>query len=283
MASYRARANAGGLPVAGTVIHPAPVVARPEPPSGAAAESEKLDYWGRVSEYQSYLRSIDLYATLQNRTHRTFERLDDWVADNLVGSEADLQVPGLTAAMGLAAPVVNYALDFGSTAYDHRAEQLVEQAQRHAVESAARASGNPEVRAGYLPPRELAVERRLARSGTMAAAERFGRVGRVLGTVGMVVTGAVSVHELAAGASPSGVGISVVSGVVGSMIGVAVFAGVAATPAIVVAGAAVVTAIAVSSVADWIWQEVVPQHMRDKVDEGLQDAWIDATSWLSSP
>lgn len=285
MSQWRTRAVEGGLVVSETVISPAPVMMKPQSPGDGGSKADWAEYIKLQDEYSKYLKTIDLYAELHSKTTHTFERLHNWIVENLVTTEESLQVPGFTAAMSATGTVATYSLDFGEAAFERKSELLKIEAAKLAKASASRASGNPAVRAGQLEPRQAAVEKRLARSGKLATAKQIGKISKRIGGIGTIVTGVVAVQELAAGGSPAEVGIDVLSGAAGSAagavitVGIGLALGITAAPVAVGIGAILGGAILASS-SEWLWQHSIPQATREMIDEGITDAWNGVLDWF---
>ena len=277
MERHRSDATEGGLTVTGTRIQePIPVV-RPTPP-GDDATPQQVDQYNAASDrYRETLEKIDLYRRLSGEVQGTFERLDDWIVDNLVPEEEKVQAPSPVGPLAAAArSLPDFVVSTSEETFKRRSQDVLAAAEARATADAAARSGNPAVRAGRKPPREQAVQNRLARRQTPKTAQRLSRISKGLGVAGLVISAGLGAVDIAAGASPSGVALETVAGIAG---GAAVVAGASAlaaagmvtAPVWVVGGLAVGVGIAASYGASWAYEKFVPQATREKIDEGLRD------------
>lgn len=103
MARHRSDATSGGLTVTGTrILEPVPVT-RPTMPDEGATQAQVDQYNSAAERYNAALRRIDLYRTIAVDVRGTFERLDDWIVDNLVPEEEKVQAPSPVGPMAAAA------------------------------------------------------------------------------------------------------------------------------------------------------------------------------------
>ena len=282
MEGHRTDAANGGLTVVGTVIHQPPTAVRPTMPSGDVTEQQVNDYNAKVERYNAALAKIDVYSRTQEKVQKTFERLDDWVVEHLVPQEASVQEPSAAGVMAAGLkqlpPVArDLVVSTAEETFKQRSDDILAAARAKATADAAARSGNPAVRSGRKPPREEAVQKRLdRRTGYKNKMAKAAKWSKGLGIVGLAITVATGGAEIAAGASPSSVGIETIAGIGGGILGgAAVVAGAAAlgvaAPAFAVAAGAAVVGGLVAWGAGAAYEHLVPQHVREKIDEGIRD------------
>ncbi len=277
MGTHRSDASTGGLVVAGTHIHEPRPLARPSRPSDDATPDQMTQYDAANARYETAAQQMDLFRQISGRVQGTYERLDDWIVDNLVPEEERVTVEskaGVIAAGARSLP--DFVVTLGEVTFSRRSDEVGAAALRRAVADATASSGNPGVRKGRKPPREQAVQDRLARRKAPKVAQKLGRISKGLGILGVVISAGVAGYDIAAGASPSGVALETVAGLAGGAAVVAgagalAAAGVVVAPVLVVGGAIIVGYYAARG-ASWAYEEFVPQATREKIDEGLRDA-----------
>lgn len=278
MHTHRSDASTGGLVVAGTRIHEPRPLARPAQPGDDATPHQVSQYDASNARYETALQQMDLFRGISGRVQGTYERLDDWIVDNLVPEEEQVNLEskaGVIAAGARALP--DFVVTSSELEFARRSDEVNRAARARAVNDAASRSGNPAVRAGRKPPREQAVLKRVARRKAPKFAQKLGRVSKGLGILGVAISVGMGGYDIAAGASPSGVALETVAGLAGGAVVVAGAAALAAgsvvaAPVVVVAGVAVIGGVAASYAAGWAYEKFVPQATREKIDEGLRDA-----------
>lgn len=286
MAGHREAAVAGGLVVDGTTIQaPPPAAAVPALHPGATAQ-ETAAWEDATAARERAVTKIELYESLVGDVAHTFDRIDQWVLDNLIPQEQESVLPSL--ANGMAAAIIKPdnllggATDFGSNTFAARAAELMARAEAHVVSLAARRSGNPAVRAGTQSPSQTALDRARARStnyGKWLDAAADSRIwGRVLKFAGPIVAVGTGLWQISNGESPSTVGVEIAAGAAGAALAVAgvgaaaVALGVTA-PVWATAAAVVVVGGAAAWAAGQAYEHLVPQDVREAIDEGISDAW----------
>lgn len=275
----RARATAGGLTVAGTVIQPPPA-AVPPPDLPAGSTEDEAEEWDRdVAAYERAAAKVRLYDELLGDVRRTFDDLDSWVTEHLGDLERSLSNPFKAAAIvgGLA----GLGLAIPENVFKDRAARAQAASIAARDELARSRSRNPAVRSGSKPPsaRSLA---NASKPGTRASrlaglADDAGRAAKLLARGGVVTAVVLGGYEIAKGESPSGVAVETVAGLAaGAGVAVLVGAGVITAPVWGTIAIGVGAGVAATAAAGWAYEQFVPQETREKIDEGLKDAW-DAT------
>ncbi|WP_341231073.1 hypothetical protein [Nocardioides salarius] len=283
MASRRGEAAGVGLTVAGEVIErPADAVAPADLGPGATpAQSDA--HADRVTAFQQQLTRVETYNRLLGEVQADLSEHQQWIEERLQGFWSDVHGPSLatvvTDVLGkLPAAVTGFGIDARTRALKEAAERARVEGARLRDEAreakAQRRSGNPARRAAG-----EAVDvrgNRAAARGLDALAEGSERVVRRLPVIGTIATLGFAGSEVAGGASPSTVVVGEVGGVVGGVLGGAAVVGGAAllgvgAPVIAVAAGAAVVGVGVGLAAEYAYESWVPDEVRDKIDQGLED------------
>ncbi len=279
MAGHRDRAREGGLSVVGTVISTPPTPVSPGDLAAGSTQAEADDWERRNDAFEAANDKVELYNELLEDVRGTFERLDTWVEENLVTLEQELSSPFTITA--LSGAIVGYGLGLPQSKFESRSRDLRTAAMQRAEEMARKRSGNPAVRGGSKPPRQAAIDK-ATRPGTRAArllglADDAGRVGKFLARGNVVAAVVLGGIEIANGKSPSSVAVETgASLLAGAAVAGLVTAGVITAPAWGTVAIAVGVGAAAAAGAGWAYESLVPQATREKIDEGIKDAW-DAT------
>ncbi len=288
MQEHRDKAIQGDLVVDGTWINaPEPVVCPARPPDPKASAEQRAQYGDVMRAYERYCEQLDLFLELEEKTAKTFRRLEDWIEINLAGAVEELNADSLATIMGTALSRLGLAVSAGKSSFSSRAVDLRDKATKRATEAARRASGNPAVRSGQYDPNPASVQKRAEAHPNAVRAGRATDMAKRFGRIGTALTIATAGLEISQGASPSGVLVGIAGGVVGAPIGqqLGIFvvglggaavsqAPGAATGTVVggVAGTVIGSAVG-SSFARYTYTSVVPQQVRELIDEGMKDAW----------
>lgn len=279
MAGHRTTAREGGLTVIDTVIKAPPTPVSPgDLPAGST--QEEADAWERKNTaFEAANDKVDLYNELLEDVRGTFDDLDTWVTENLVDLEKTLSSPFTITA--LAGALAGYGLTVPENRFNAQARELRSSARRAAESLAARRSGNPAVRSGSKPPRQASIDK-ASKPGTRAGnlLDKAGGAARWAKFFARsnVVTGLVlGGWEIANGKSPSSVIVETgASMAAGAGVAALVAAGVITAPAWGTAAIVVGAGAVAAAGAGWAYETFVPQATREKIDEGISDAW-DAT------
>lgn len=170
-----------------------------------------------------------------------------------------------------------------SNAFEQRAVALRDAATHAAKDAAAARSGNPAVRAGTQPPRAEAIERARQRgtgSRLVHASDDAAKWGKRIARGSVIGAIAIAGWELANGESPSGVAVNTAAGMTASAVtGLAVTAVAGSAPVWV----PVVASVAAGAVVAWgvgmAYEALVPQSIRETIDEGIRDVWDGVTDF----
>lgn len=281
MSDHRKTARSGSLTVVDKVIQKPPAAVSPgEKPGDDATAAEKTSWDDKNTAHADAQAKVDLYNTLLTDVRKTYDDLDTWVAENLVPMEEVAtagfpisQLMGIVSGLGLGLP---------ESAFTKRAHDLKAASKRAATALARARSGNPQVRSGTKAPSRSGMKN-ASKPGTKAAnlaskssamakwAKRFAKGGAVTSIV-------LGLYQISQGDSPGkvvvetavGLGVAVVGGIA---VGALVTAG-APVLLVIGAGALVVGAGAlVSWGAGKAYENLVPEDVRNKIDEGFKDAW----------
>lgn len=275
-ASMRGEASAAGLRVVGTVIH-APVNSLGFCPGPGADQAD-------IDAYDAYADKVDVYNEFATEVDERWTLLEDWIAGNLDGFATglvDSKAKSLWEWFSTVnATAVSLHLNATEAGWKRHISDLREaaketRARAAEVRSAAR-SGNPARRASVAGenPRDL---RRTARH-LDDAAEAVRRGGRFVPFLGPVLDVVMAGSDIAGGDSPSSRLVELGAGVAGGLLvaGGIALAGVSA-PVWGTALAVTAGAVAVGAGGRWLYENVVPQDVRESIDAGLGRAW-DATT-----
>lgn len=279
MADHRSTARSGGLTVVGEVIQRPPDAISPgDLPAGATPE-ESAEWQTKKTAYEAAKDKVELYNELLGEVRGTFDRLDTWVTDNLVDLEKKLSSPLTIAAIFGA--LSGLGLTIPQNRFEARARDLRSSAIRTAEALARRRSGNPAVRSGSRAPRQQSIDR-ASRPGTRAGnllgqADDVAKIGKWLARGNAVTALVIGGWEIANGKSPSSVLVETGTSMLAGAAAAAIIAGAAVTlPAWGSAAIVVGVGAGAAALAGWGYEALVPQATREKIDEGLRDAW-DAT------
>ncbi|GAA2184127.1 hypothetical protein GCM10009785_30780 [Brooklawnia cerclae] len=286
MARHRKRAVTDGLVVAGTMIHEPGAVMCPIPLSDNATPAQRDDYTRRMDDYHAGLERIDVYRDLRKQVRGTFQRLDDWIVTNLVDQEAQVSAPSLAGTIAAASknldPPTTFVVEFAGASYEHKSSVFLATAKERATQSARRASRNPEVQSGQLPPREAAVAKRVSRFPAFEVSEDAAKLAKRIGIVGTVISVAIAGTEIAAGASPSSTVVEFAGGVAGGVVVGAIATTLfAEAPALAIAGGVVLGGLFAADKAKDAFEYLVPQRIREVADEAARDAGKNYLNMLS--
>ena len=283
MRARRGEAAGVGLVVAGQVIErPADAVAPgdlgPEPtPAQADAHA------GRMADFERQKVRVDTYNRLLGEVGDDHREHGQWIEENLRGFWSTVHGPSLatvaTDALGkLPSAITGFGIDLRSRTLRRYAEEARTEGarlRREAQEAKAqRRSGNPARRAAGEAV-DVRGNRATAR-GLDALADGAERVVRRLPLVGAVATLGFAGSDIAGGASPSTVIVGELGGIAGGVLGGAAVVGGAAllgvgAPVIAVAAGAAVVGVGVGLAAEYAYENWVPDEVRDKIDQGLED------------
>lgn len=280
MADHRTTAREGGLTVAGTVIQQPPDAVSPGDLKAGHTPAEKTAWDKKNTDYKAAKDKVDLYNDLVKDVKGTFDQLDTWVTENLVDMEKKASSPFSIAAM---AGVLS-GLGFGipENTFTKRAHDLRAAATTYAADLARRRSGNPAVRAGSKSPRQASIDK-ASKPGTKAG-NMFGKAGDLdvwgkrLARGGVVTAVALGAWEISQGKSPTTVAVETGTGLaVGALgtlaVGAAVTAGAPVLAVVAVGAGVVLVGAGAAYAAGWAYEKFVPQVTREKIDEGIKDAW----------
>lgn len=278
MSDHRQTARGGGLTVVDKVIQKPPAAVSPgEKPGDDAPVTEKNAWKTKNTAYKSATDKVDLYDQLLVDVRKTYDDLDTWVTENLVPMEkvATSEFP-ISALMGVAAGM---ALGIPESAFAKKSHDLKAMSKKAATALARRRSRNPAVRSGTKAPSERGM-RNASKPGTRAGnlsgkASVMAKWAKRFAKGGVVTSVALGIYQISQGDSPSKV---IVETAVGVGAGVLLVAGgavlvTAGAPVILVAAGVVVVGAAISYGAGWAYEKFVPEDVRNKIDEGLKDAW----------
>lgn len=247
-------------------------------PAGATPE-ESAEWQTKNTAYEAAKDRVELYNELLGEVRGTFDRLDTWVTDNLVDLEKKLSSPLTIAAIFGA--LSGLGLTIPQNRFEARARDLRSSAIRTAEALARRRSGNPAVRSGSRAPRQQSIDR-ASRPGTRAGnllgqADDVAKIGKWLARGNAVTALVIGGWEIANGKSPSSVLVETGTSMLAGAAAAAIIAGAAVTlPAWGSAAIVVGVGAGAAALAGWGYEALVPQATREKIDEGLRDAW-DAT------
>lgn len=272
-ADIRDRARDRGLTVEGAVIH------APDPPRGSCPPPGE-------EGYDEYVARADLVLWFDQQATEVGTRwgeLQVWNTENLEPLVAALPSAGIAETLlGLIgdegwSSAGNLTVDGVELHWQARLPEIEARAAQlaEAADAITGRSGNPAVTAA----RELALAQGLpdslnARSGALDDVARVVRqnlqwipfVGPVIDIVdaGVGLAQGESVVDLAVEYGGGAVAVAAV-GLVAGGVGVG---GVAATVALPVAAA-----VGGSMLAGWMYEEVVPLHVREGIDDSVEDFW----------
>lgn len=281
MSECRRRAAESGLVVEETlVLEPTPVVCPVRPDPGASLEQQRV-YWTLAAAHDRYTAQVRTYLRLEVEVARILQRLNDWIEVNL--HAAIREAASWAGAVGAGLTGAGFAVTGGESGLRARGEQLRQQVAASARAGARAASGNPAVRANApgTQPRASSVVKRIAVHPMTGEVESLATVASRISHIGGIITVGASGLEIYQGASPSAVLVGAIGGVaggtLGAQLGMAIgTSGLLANPAVAVAsGAAVTIGLTISGgyVSRTLYTYSVPQHVRDLIDEGLNDTW----------
>ena len=297
MQEHRDKAIQGDLVVDGTWINaPEPVVCPARPPDPKASAERRAQYGDVMRAYERYCEQLDLFLELEEKTAKTFRRLEDWIEINLAGAVEELNADSLATIMGTALSRLGLAVSAGKSSFSSRAVDLRDKATKRATEAARRASGNPAVRSGQYDPNPASVQKRAEAHPNAVRAGRATDMAKRFGRIGTALTIATAGLEISQGASPSGVLVGVAGGIIGGTVGMPVGQalgtsavgligavtghGPGAAAGAMVGGVAgtVIGSMFCSWAARSAYTSVIPQQVRELIDEGMKDAWGTITS-----
>lgn len=273
MAGHRDDAKAGELTVRDDRYIQAPEsVSDPGNAPKNATVTQKNSWQTAHDNYEKYLEKKKVFDNLQNDVNATRKQLTDWVAQHMTISETsplyELQVKAMQdGSIKIGELVIENK--FYGTPFN----KLVERATPAAAARAAAKSGNPQVRAGKKPPNPDSVARRAeasarAKGGSPTLTAKAKKLAQRTGTT---LTLALSGWEIYNGKSPSQVGLETAAGFAA---GAVVTAAAAATlPAWGTAAVVVLVGGAVSWGVGKAYESWVPLRTRERIDEGIKDAW----------
>ncbi|MBE6474779.1 MAG: hypothetical protein E7Z95_04280 [Actinomyces succiniciruminis] len=306
MAEHRETAIAGGLEVVGNVIMAPTPVSKPADLADDATAAEKQKWTTANNTYEDYQTKKALFDEVSEDVQDTFDDLDDWIDEHLVTAESDaLDNLLMDGVKEMVENAIGEGFEAGTqNVYYNKATALYNAAKTAATAKAIERSGNPAVRSGSKPPNQDTVDRNLARSPKADTAEQVAKTGKkVAKGVGTSITLGFIGIELATGDSPSETLVSASAGVGVSTVAAATIAPpiVAAAESALAAGAgltavtvgapiavAVVAGTTAAVGASYAYENLVSLETREKIDEGLSDAWDwgvdrveDAGDWIS--
>lgn len=283
MRTRRSEATEVGLVVAGlTIQRPADAVAPaalgPEPtPTQADGHAEV------VADFEKQLLKVQTYNRLLGEVEADHREHQQWIEEHLRGFWSTVRGPSAASVavdvLGkLPAAITGFGIDLRSRTLKQYADHMRAEAAR--LRDVAREAG-AQRRSGDPGRRAVgdAVDVRGNRSTARALdvlAEGSERVVRRLPVIGVLATLGFAGGDIAGGASPSTVVVGEVGGVVGGVLGgVAVVGGAAllgvGAPVIAVAAGAAVVGVGVGLAAEYAYENWVPDEVRDKIDQGLED------------
>ncbi len=283
MATRRGEATGVGLVLSGLTIQP-PADAVAPPGLGAEPTPTQADaHAGQVADFEKQLVKVQTYNRLLAEVEDDHRDHEQWIEEHLRTFWSTVHGPSAaTVALDvldkLPAAITGFGIDLRSRRLREYADHTRAEASRlreAAREAAAqRRSGHPGRRAAG-----DAVDVRGNRSTARALdalAEGSERVVRRLPVIGLLATLGFAGADIAGGASPSTVVVGEVGGVVGGVLGGAAVVGGAAllgvgAPVIAVAAGAAVVGIGVGLAAEYAYENWVPDDVRDKIDQGLED------------
>ncbi|GMA33316.1 hypothetical protein [Litorihabitans aurantiacus] len=275
IADHRDAASSAGLTLTPTTIEP-PTSTLPYCPTDR--DDPLWDDW------QDHLDRVELFNEIAEDVGTRWGDLETWVQDNLTAFIVDVPTTPASELLGFLADqdttVATTYLDYNERQWQTNVIELQDRSATMAEDAAEfkrqLRSGNPAVRAAAAAagPTGLRIEAR----ELSEAAEALRRAGRVLPIAGTALDVVLAGSQIAAGESPSSVGVEFLGGVAGgaAAVGIIALAGVTLPvwgTALVVGGAAV----AVGAGAKWAYEGLVPQDVRESIDAGIADAW-DATT-----
>lgn len=274
MAGYRDDAKAGNLTVRDDRYIQAPdSVPNPGDLPKSATGKQKSTWQTAHDEYTKYLEKAQLFDDLQKDANETRKKLTDWVTQHMtINSQSPLYELQVKALQDGSIEFTTYGIEnkFLGPTYN----SLVKRATPAAAQRAAAKSGNPQVRSGRKAPNPDSVARRAeasakAKGGDPGFSAKASKASKRIGTA---LTLALSGWEIYNGNSPSKVGIETTVGLVAAG---AVGAAAAALSA-PVWGTAVATVVVGGAIA-WgagkAYESMVPLRTRERIDEGIKDAW----------
>ena len=274
MAGYRDDAKAGNLTVRDDRYIQAPdSVPNPGELTKSATGKQKSTWQTAHDEYTKYLEKAQLFDDLQKDANETRKKLTDWVTQHMtINSQSPLYELQVKALQDGSIEFTTYGIEnkFLGPTYN----SLVKRATPAAAQRAAAKSGNPQVRSGRKAPNPDSVARRAeasakAKGGDPGFSAKASKASKRIGTA---LTLALSGWEIYNGNSPSKVGIETTVGLVAAG---AVGAAAAALSA-PVWGTAVATVVVGGAIA-WgagkAYESMVPLRTRERIDEGIKDAW----------
>lgn len=268
MTGHRGRARDGGLTVSGYLIHaPTPVEDPGSRPKDAT--TKQAEQWQAAHDsYEDYLARKEVFDELREDVTHTRDELETWITDNLVLAEAEVlsdtvlsgvrSTVGDIAAKGTETEIKNH--------YGDKAAALRNKAHSKALMKGANQSRSLHFKSP-LSPTQAEIDRVIDNSRLLTrwmnkagdlqqTGNQLARRANVLIAVGFIGT------ELAQGGSPSQVLVAAGAGAGAA----ALFTASTSFLAPVFASAIVATGVG------YAYEQAVPLHIRERIDEGLKDA-----------
>lgn len=248
-------ARAVGLQVDGMVVHPPPPQPTPTtaPAPGSAAEDKWLAYQDKVAGYEAVRDGVATKNT----------ELDEWIRENLDPELANVpgENPFLAIAKGLYGAVPSTVATELWDRQVRQAEGEVERWEKTLRDVEAGNAADPEYH------RAVSETRAEAEDARHRAADLdkhpYGRVLKHLGTAGDVIGWATGVND-----DPGKFAAGTAGGALGGAVAAALFTGgVAAT------GGGLALGVAGGVAAEWAYETVVPQHVREAIASGPRGLW----------
>jgi hypothetical protein len=273
---HRDAADAGGLTVTGTVVD------APVNPLGYVPDTDDPRY----PDYSEHLDRVDLYNGISTDVGTRLGDLEVWVTEHLERFLAGLERSAAVRLLGDLASDPGNAVDLAAVGVeadwrlnlpDVRAQAA--QMQEAAVQAIADLeTGNPQVRAAAEAVRVDSL--RLGAVGVRTWVDNAAEVVRAVPVVGAGIGWILTASGLAQGDDAGATAVEIVVGGAAGLVAVGVVAalggGVVAT-----VGVPALAAIAIGSGAAWIYEEAVPQQVREEIDAGFRDFVADGWEWLT--
>lgn len=239
---------------------------------------EKSAWESANNDHESYLEK-KLFDKLSTKVPKAHKKLTDWAAEHMTVSP-DSPLFELTTK-SLQDGAIKFAEhNIENVYYGHAFDALVRKAVPAATKRAALKSDNPQKKAGKKSPNPDSMSRRAKASASSKTIDTgiATKSGKFTKGTGTVLTLALAGWEISNGASPGRVALETTAGYVGSAL---VIAGAAAlAPEMGAVALGVLGSAALSYGAGKAYESWIPLQTRERIDEGISDAYETSTEWI---